>query len=318
MSGKTYYYRIVAQNSAGTTYGAEKSFTTLDTTAPTGSISINGGSGHTKSTAVTLSLSSTDDVGVTGYFLSDSATTPSVSAVGWTSITSTTNYSGSVSYSLSSGDESKTAYVWHKTALQDLRPFHSGGNGSKAVYVWYKDAAGNVSYVAGDSITLDTTAPTIAITSPTSSATYTTTSNTINLGGSVSGSTSVSSVTWSNSKGGSGTASGTTNWSISGISLSSGDNVITVTVTDGANNVGTDTITVTYATSSQILTTNVAYTISSVTVDGNLNESGWNIITDVNKTVVGSVNNTAQFGILWDSTYLYVGVKVLDSNLYND
>ena len=125
-------------------------------------------------------------------------------------------------------------------------------------------------------------------------------------------------MTWSNDKGGSGTASGTTNWSISGISLSSGDNVITVTVTDGANNVGTDTITVTYSTSSQILTTNVAYTISSVTVDGNLNESGWNIITDVNKTVVGSVNNTAQFGILWDSTYLYVGVKVLDSNLYND
>ena len=74
--------------------------------------------------------------------------------------------------------------------------------------------------------------------------------------------------------------------------------MITVTVTDGANNVGTDTITVTYATSSQILTTNVAYTISSVTVDGNLNESGWNIVTDVNKIVVGSANNTAQFEIL--------------------
>ena len=53
---KTYYYRIVAQSSAGTTYGAEKSFTTLDTTAPTGSISINGGAARTKSTAVTLSL----------------------------------------------------------------------------------------------------------------------------------------------------------------------------------------------------------------------------------------------------------------------
>ena len=74
--------------------------------------------------------------------------------------------------------------------------------------------------------------------------------------------------------------------------------MITVTVTDGANNTGTDTITVTYNTSSQILTTNVAYTISSITVDGNLNESGWNIVTDVNKIVVGSSNNTAQFEIL--------------------
>src|SRR5574337_1225790 len=39
--GTTYYYRLVAQNSAGTTYGAEKSFTTLDKTAPNCSISIN-------------------------------------------------------------------------------------------------------------------------------------------------------------------------------------------------------------------------------------------------------------------------------------
>ena len=120
-SGKTYYYRIAAQNSAGTTYGTEKSFTTLDTTAPTSSIGISGGASYTKSSTITLNLSATDDVGVTGYFLSASATAPSASAVGWTSITSTQSYSGSVSYSLSSGD------------------------GSKTVYVWYKDAAGNVS-----------------------------------------------------------------------------------------------------------------------------------------------------------------------------
>ena len=39
---------------------------------------------------------------------------------------------------------------------------------------------------------------------------------------------------------------GTTNWSVSGIVLQSGDNVITVTVWDAANNSSTDVLTVTY------------------------------------------------------------------------
>lgn len=56
----------------------------------------------------------------------------------------------------------------------------------------------------------------------------------------------VSSVTWSNDKGGSGTASGTTSWLTSSVSLLSGENIITVTATDGAGNTGTDKITVTY------------------------------------------------------------------------
>lgn len=52
-------------------------------------------------------------------------------------------------------------------------------------------------------------------------------------------------MTWSSSNGGSGTASGTTSWSISSISLSSGDNTITVVATDNVGNTGKDTITVT-------------------------------------------------------------------------
>src|SRR3990167_5355960 len=139
---------------------------TLSSTVPGGSLSINSGAAYTKSTAATLNLSATDNVGVTGYYLSTSSTTPSVTATGWTSVTSTASYSASVSYTLSSGD------------------------GSKTVYVWYKDAAGNVSATASDSITLDTTAPAITITTPTSNSTYSTTSSTISLGGSASDSTS--------------------------------------------------------------------------------------------------------------------------------
>jgi hypothetical protein len=220
--GNTCYYRIVAQNNAGTTYGNEMSFTTVDTSAPNCLISINNGALYTNSSIVSLTLSSTDDVGVTGYYLSASSSTPLASATGWTLVTSTTSYTGSVSYTLNSGD------------------------GDKTVYAWYKDAAGNVSTAVSDSITLDATAPMITITSPTSSSTYTTTSNTISLGGSTSDSMSGAGVvTWCNSKGGSGTASGTNSWSISNVNLSSDDNVIVVTVTDGAGNTGTATIIVT-------------------------------------------------------------------------
>ncbi|QII12859.1 exported protein [Candidatus Kuenenia stuttgartiensis] len=235
------------------------STSTADNTAPNCSISINNGDSYTKPTAVMLTLSATDNVGVTGYYISTSSMAPSASTTGWVSVTSTRSYDASVSYNLSSSD------------------------GKKTLYAWYKDAAGNVSISATDAITLDKTAPVVTITNPTSSATYTATGSTISLGGSTSDSTSgVSSVAWSNNKGGSGTASGTTSWNISGIGLSSGENVITVTATDGAGNTGTDTITVTYtATTSSAgtiptVTTGSAtdVTTNSATLNGTVNAGG--------------------------------------------
>lgn len=92
----------------------------------------------------------------------------------------------------------------------------------------------------------DVTAPVVSITSPTADATYETSSSPVNLGGTASDAVGVTSVTWSNDKGGSGSASGTTEWTITGISLQSGANVITITGRDAANNEGTDTLTVTY------------------------------------------------------------------------
>ena len=47
-------------------------------------------------------------------------------------------------------------------------------------------------------------------------------------------------VTWANDRGGSGTATGTTAWSVSGIALQSGANVLTVTARDAAGNTATD------------------------------------------------------------------------------
>lgn len=106
---------------------------TGDTTAPISpSVSINGGAVSTTSTSVTLTLSASDNVGVTAYFTSENSTTPSQSVSGWTAVTSTTSYSGNVSFTLSSG------------------------TGTKTVYAWFKDAAGNVSSSANDTIQLNT------------------------------------------------------------------------------------------------------------------------------------------------------------------
>jgi hypothetical protein len=103
-----------------------------DTTAPTNpSISINSGASLATSSSVTLSLSATDDLGVSAYFLSSSSSAPSSTDSGWTSITATASYSASVSYNLTEG------------------------KGTNTVYVWFKDTAGNVSLSASDSITYE-------------------------------------------------------------------------------------------------------------------------------------------------------------------
>ncbi|MDG5997819.1 MAG: hypothetical protein E3K33_12885 [Candidatus Brocadia sp.] len=235
--------------------------TTGDTTPPNCSVIINGGNTYTDSTTATLALSATDNTGITGYYLSTSSSVPSASAPGWTTVASSTSYSANVPYTLSSGD------------------------GSKTVYVWYKDATGNVSATASDSITLDTTNPAVTITSPTSNSTYTITGGTVSLGGSASDSRSgVNSVTWSNNRGGSGTASGTTSWSISGITLSNGDNIITITARDRANNTNSDTITV-----------SIPQTTMDATALYNFNEESGTIATDSS----GNGNNGTIYGASW-------------------
>jgi hypothetical protein len=95
---------------------------------------------------------------------------------------------------------------------------------------------------------VDTAAPVVTISSPTSAATYSTAAATVSLSGTASDSVGVTQVTWVNNRGGSGTASGATSWTVPSIALQTGANVLTVTARDAAGNTKTASITVTMNT----------------------------------------------------------------------
>lgn len=117
--------------------------------------------------------------------------------------------------------------------------------GENEITITVRDAAGNE-----ESFTLlvmvDSISPSLAITSPTGGE-LTTNTTSVSVAGSVSDAGEVVSVNWTNSRGGSGTATVSEgNWSVNGITLSEGANLIRVTARDAFNNTASITITVTF------------------------------------------------------------------------
>lgn len=115
----------------------------------------------------------------------------------------------------------------------------------------------------------DTTPPTITITTPTSSGTYATGNSSLALAGTASDNVGVTRVTWTNSRGGSGTAAGTTNWTASSIALQPGTNGLTVTAQDAAGNTKTASLTVTLSDTTPPSVTMMAPS-SGATVSGTI------------------------------------------------
>jgi len=121
-------------------------------------------------------------------------------------------------------------------------------------------------------ITYETVLPTCTITSPTSSPTHVTNLATIDLAGSASDSSGIAAVTWKNvATGTTGTASDTDSWSITGIALNLGMNLIYVNATDNAGNKGSDAIWVIYSIDT------LAVTITAPTADPTMT-TGWHMI----------------------------------------
>ncbi len=334
-TGSTYFVQVSALDASGTESACSNEVTAAaqtdgaDTTAPMGTLTINGGAASTNWTAATLGLSATDAVGVTGYYVSSSATVPTAGASGWVAVTSTPSYSNAnVPFTLPAGDGTKTAYAWFKDAagnvssaapdtialdqtaptngsltatagtgqvalnwtgvtdsgsgLAPTNPYklvfatgsapaagcmsgtplyqgtgtsytHTGlTNGTMYSYrLCATDKAGNcaagATANATPQATPDTTPPTLRITSPTSALSYSTSASPLPLGGTAADNVGVRQVTWTSDRGGSGTASGTTTWSVGGIALQSGSNVLTLTAADAAGNTASVTLTVTYS-----------------------------------------------------------------------
>ena len=147
-------------------------------------------------------------------------------------------------------------------------------SGANAITVSASDAAGNKTS-SSLTVTFDNVAPSIAIASPTAAASYLTSKGTLNISGTSSDNMGVTQVAWSCDRCGSGVASGTQSWSVAGIALQQGINVISVTASDAAGNRGSATLTVTYSSTpptiaiAQPTTAGTYYTSSaSVNISG--------------------------------------------------
>ena len=55
-----------------------------------------------------------------------------------------------------------------------------------------------------------------------------------------------------------------------------------------------------------------------IIVDGKLDEVEWNLQSRIAGNSYGVYDNSCNFSLLWDKYYLYVGVKVIDNNLFRD
>jgi parallel beta-helix repeat protein len=201
------------------------------------------------------------------------------------------------------------------------------------IVVTAHDAAGNT---ATDvlTVTYDIVAPICTITSPTSMQSYSDSKATIDLGGTASDANGIATVTWKNTAtGASGTANGTTSWSITGIALNVGINLIYVNATDNAGTRGPDKIWVTYDPGS--LNVTITDPTSSPTMT-----TGWHMIclkgtaSDDNKVTSvtwsnslggsGAMYMTPQYGaksVTWQSrgnVHLLPGDNVITVTAYDN
>ena|GEM_PF-4844718 len=205
--GRTYYFQCRAQDNAGNweSYpgGDGDTHTTIDTTAPTGSVSINSGADYSNSTSVILTLSAT-----------------SASQMQFSNDTS----------SWSDWETYATERTWSLTS----------GDGTKTVYVKFKDSAGNVSGILSDTIELDTTppSPTMCSVSIKSGAAFANSRSVIlNLSASDSPSSGISQMMISNSSSFDGASweeyTTSKSWTLSS---GEGEKIVYVKFKDGAGN----------------------------------------------------------------------------------
>jgi hypothetical protein len=221
----------------------------------------------TSLTVPVTTFTATDNVGVTGYLITTSATKPLASATGWTA----------------------TAPA---SAIATAA-------GSTTFYGWAKDAAGNVSLSKSASVTVtpstgtDTTKPTLTISALADGA-YTNNA-TLNISGNASDAGGIQSVTVN----GRAVVVNTAGAFSTALTLAVGANTVTVIATDKAGNQQTDIRTITYDRTAPVLTVsapadNSTSVQSFITLTGTISENSTVTVTDNNGTPQNaSINGTS-------------------------
>ena len=171
----------------------------------------------TSATVSVSSLTATDNLAVTGYLLTESATAPAVSDTGWTS-TAPTSYSF--------------------TGLPQ-------GASNKTLFAWAKDAAGNVSDSQSAAVTITLTGPSLSFSATTLASGTATKNPALNIVGNVSGAGTVTlTLAHNGATAVPVTFDTTTGDFTTAVVLVTGDNTL-VTVATDTNGTTTDTRTIT-------------------------------------------------------------------------
>jgi len=104
---------------------------------------------------------------------------------------------------------------------------------------------------------------------------------------------------------------------ISGTPTTAGTSTVTVNAINSGGT-GSKTVTITIAQGADPAGVVTCFKApGTITIDGVISETGWNLNKSVTKATVGTPNNTTTFGVLWDNTNLYIAAKVLDANLFS-
>ena len=172
------------------------------------------------------------------------AITSPVTTGSYTSQTATINLAGTagddsgiaqIAWSSSNGDSGIAAgtATWSVSGI-------NLASGETVITVTATDGAGNttseaftVTYAPAP---VDTTAPTVQITLPTTKGFYFSRTSSVNIGGTAGDDTTLTQVIWQNSRGDSGVCNGTSQWQATGIPLDRFWNTITITAVDKAGN----------------------------------------------------------------------------------
>ncbi|MDD2366026.1 MAG: DUF1566 domain-containing protein [Desulfuromonadaceae bacterium] len=193
-------------------------------------------------------LTATDNIAVTEYLLTETSSTPTTTAPGWSA--------------------NKPANYTFTT------------DGSKTLYAWAKDAVGIISTSMSATVTVDTTSPTLTLSTLSSGAV--TKDATLNISGTASDINGIASLTINNA-----TVTITNDNFSYPVTLQTGGNIITTIVTDTLGNSTTDIRTITLDITAPILTIsapadNSKTALPTATITGTINESS---------TVTVKVNN---------------------------